>query len=139
MNRKNAQNGPGENGLSVLRRSDRGAVPLGHILPAGDVGGGWVILWPQLQRDARYDSWPGGCKSPGPYRVWVTFADVCVLCGGPVAVWGPSDAKCVGWCGLPQERLEDMTPEQRTRTLKILQRVIAIETASDVEVKEDVL
>ncbi len=101
------------------------------------MGRGRVILPSQLSTSARYDQGRVGANPPASTVFRVTFADVCVICGGPVSVWGPHDAKCVGWCGSKQERLEDMTPDQRTRMFKILQRVIAIETASTVEVKGD--
>jgi hypothetical protein len=53
--------------------------------------------------------------------------------------WDDYTAKCIGWCGSKQERLEDMTPAQRTRMFKIVQRALAIEQASDIDVKGDML
>lgn len=67
----------------------------------------------------------------------MTFADRCILCGGPVLVGGEDWAKCVGWCGLPQERIEDMSEAQRTRNFRVIQRALAIENAATVEVKGD--
>ena len=67
----------------------------------------------------------------------MTFADRCIVCGGVVVVWDDETAKCMGFCGSKQERLEDMTPAQRTRMFKIVQRALAIETAQTVEVKGD--
>jgi hypothetical protein len=69
----------------------------------------------------------------------VTYATRCIICGGAVVEWDEYTAKCIGWCGSKQERLEDMTPAQRTRMFKIVQRALAIEQASDVDVKGDVL
>jgi hypothetical protein len=69
----------------------------------------------------------------------VTFLDRCIICGGAVLVWDEDNAKCIGFCELPQEPLEDMTPAQRTRMFKIVQRALAIEQASDIDVKGDML
>ncbi len=67
----------------------------------------------------------------------MTFADICIICGGPVVEWGPNDAKCVGYCGSKQERLEDMSPAQFQRMFKIVQRALAIDNAEEVDVKGD--
>lgn len=78
-----------------------------------------------------------GANPPASTVFRVTFADVCCLCGGVVVVWDETLARCTGFCRLPQPRIEDMTPEQFARMFKTLQRVVAIETASTVEVKGD--
>lgn len=72
----------------------------------------------------------------------ITFAERCILCGGPVMVtpgmgWGPDRGRCVGYCGQKQEPLENMTLAQMERWKKIIDRQIAIANAKDVEVKGD--
>lgn len=69
----------------------------------------------------------------------LTFADVCVLCGGRIAVWDEMTARCTGYCGSKAERLEDMSAVQRRRMFRVVQRAIAIDTASTVQVSDDVL
>lgn len=66
----------------------------------------------------------------------MTFPARCILCGGPV-VENWDTAKCVGWCGREQQEIESMDPAQRERNFRVVQRVLAIEQASTVEVKGD--
>ena len=72
----------------------------------------------------------------------MTFLDRCIICGGPVLItpgngWGPDEAKCVGFCGSKQERIEDASPEQLRRMIKAANRRRAIEEAKDIELKGD--
>ncbi len=81
----------------------------------------------------------GGSSGEQWFRATMTFAPRCLLCGGDVEVWGEYIAVCRGFCKSKQKRLEDMTPAEFRRMSGILQRVLAIENASTVEVKGDVL
>lgn len=67
----------------------------------------------------------------------MTFLDFCLVCGGPVLVWDENNAKCVGFCGSKQERIEDASPEQLRRMIKAANRRRAIEEAKDIEPKGD--
>lgn len=88
------------------------------------MGGGRVILSSLLSTSARYDRGRVGANPPASTVFRVTFAEVCIVCGGPVAVWGPQDAKCVGWCGSKQHPIEDISPEQWARMVRVLQRAV---------------
>lgn len=65
-----------------------------------------------------------GANPPASTVFRVTFAEVCIICGGPVSVWGPQDAKCIGWCGSKQHPIEDIKPEQWARMVRVLQRAV---------------
>lgn len=69
----------------------------------------------------------------------MTFLTTCIFCGGAVVEWDEEIAKCTGYCKRPQRPLEDLTPDERHRYFKRIQKLIAIDTASNVEVSEDVL
>lgn len=69
----------------------------------------------------------------------MTFLTTCIFCGGAVVEWDAETAKCTGYCKRPQKRLEDLTPDERHRYFKRIQKIIAIDTASNVEVRGGVL
>lgn len=66
----------------------------------------------------------------------MTFPPNCELCGGPIIAWDDEFAKCGGYCGLPVERIENLSPEQRRRYMARISRLIEIDTASEVYVQE---
>lgn len=66
----------------------------------------------------------------------MTLPDRCPLCGGPVVeVW--DFGKCAGFCGLKIDHIESMSATARARWIRVVNKRIAIATATDVEVKGD--
>lgn len=61
----------------------------------------------------------------------MTFLPNCDLCGGIIEVFSATSARCIN-CGQEPRPLEDLTPEQRRRRFRLIQRDAEIQDASDV-------